>query len=226
MLVLAAVSLSNALGEVEGAFEDRSQVDLEISYGGSQMLAQQIASGAPADVFIAAGEFPMDFLADRGLIDTQRFNLLANRLVVAVRREDDLQIDSLMRLNTPLMRRIAVADPQLAPAGRYWRDSLTRLGLWNDIKPKLVFGADVRAALAFLESGNVDAALVYATDARASNVVRVLDIVPPDSYSSIGYPVAVVLSSRSKEDAVEFLDFLRAPLAQQIFLRHGFEPLE
>ena len=224
ILVFAAASLGHALGEIEAAYESRGRWRVAVSYGASQALAQQIASGAPADMFVSAGEFPVRFLDEGGLLDTVRVDLLTNKLVVAVRSASDIRLASVDDLGAPWVRRVAVADPRLAPAGRYARDSLVELGLWDGLQPKLVFGQDVRATLAFVESGNVDAALVYATDAMAATTVEALDIVPADSYPRIVYPVALVKASRQKEGASDFLDFLRGSEALLTFAKYGFEP--
>ena len=113
--------------------------------------------------------------------------------------------------------------PAWRPAGVYAREALERLGLWESLRPALVFGADVRAALAYLESGNVDAALVYATDARDASGVRALDIVPRDSYTPIAYPAAVIEGSDNRGAALEFVRFLKSDAARRIFERHGFQ---
>ena len=226
LLVFAAASLAGALGDIEDAFEGRGSESVSFSYGGSQMLAQQIASGAPADVIISAGRPPVDFLDRKGLLEPERADILANRLVVVIRSQAVLQVDSLQELRAPVIRRIAIAEPTLAPAGRYARESLEHSGLWDALQPKMVFGADVRATLAYVESGNAEAALVYATDARAARNVRVLDIVPEDSYSGVVYPAAVVKGRPLKTAAVTFLGFLRSPAAQEIFRMYGFEPVQ
>ena len=225
ILVFAAASLVDALAEVEREFEGQSDVGVAFSYGGSQTLARQIASGAPADMLIAAGEFPVRHLAEEGLLDGEAVGLLSNRLVVAV-RSDDKQLDSIEQLAGKGVGRVAIADAELAPAGAYARESLTRLGLWDALSEKLVIGVDVRATLAYVEAGNVDAALVYQTDAAVAGGVLTLDIVPPESHMPIVYPAAVIRRSERKVSAREFLEFLRDGPARSIFLRHGFQPLE
>ena len=220
--MFAAASLTDVLSELEEAFEAGGQVDLAFSYGGSQALAQQIASGAPADVFISAGAFPIRFLADRDMIDSAATDIVTNQMVVAVRSSDGPHIESMDELGTSSVERIALADPDFAPAGRYSQESLTRLGLWEAVKSKVVFAPDVRATLAYVESGNADVALVYVTDARAGPDIRVLDIVPPESYTPITYPAAIVTRSEHTEAANKFLTFLLGDEAEEIFRRHGF----
>ena len=224
ILVFAAASLADALRETESAFEADSDVEVVTSYGASQMLAQQIASGAPSDIIITAGKFPIEFLTTRGLIEPEVSALLTNRLVVAVQLAAPNDISSLKYLESDQVERVALADLKLAPAGRYAQKALIYLDIWDAIQPKLVFGPDVRAALAYLESGNADAALLYATDANASDSVRVLDIIPVESYPRIVYPAAIVTNSARKKASREYMDFLTGEEASQIFHRHGFEP--
>ena len=221
LLVFAAASLADALEEIGERFGEETDTKVVFSFGGSQALAQQIASGAPADVFVAAGRPPMDFLVSRNAVDVVEDAVVHNELVVAV-REDSKAPGSMSDLVGPAVGRVAIADPGLAPAGIYGREALRRLGLWELLLPALVFGADVRAALAYLESGNVDAALVYATDAREAPGVRALDIVPPDSYTPIEYPAAVLEDSENRGAALAFVRFLKSDAAQRIFERHGF----
>ncbi len=211
--------------EVERAFERDSDADVSFSYGGSQSLARQVIGGAPADVFISAGGSPMDELSAEGLIKGDPAELLGNALVVAT-RSPDLSPESLAELVGRGGARIAMADPELAPAGRYARQALESAGLWEPSDGSLVFAPDVRAALAYVQSGNVDAAIVYRTDADAVEGVRTLDIVPVGSHQRIVYPAAVVGRSSNQALAARFVEYLQGPEAQAIFRRHGFQSLE
>ena len=224
LLVFAAASMTDVLTDIGRAYEESDGTRVAFSFGGSQTLAQQIASGAPADLFISAGEFPAQFLAEKDLIEAGPVDLLSNKLVVVVHAEG-VSVETMDELSTDKVDRLAVADPDLAPAGRYARESLMRLGLWDDLEGKVVIGADVRVTLAYVETGNVDVAIVYKTDARVASNVKVLDIVPLDSYSKVVYPAVVVRYSDEKARAAEFLDFLGGETATNIFQRHGFEPL-
>ncbi len=211
--------------EVERAFEQDSDVDVVLSYGGSQSLARQIVGGAPADVFISAGGSPMEDLRAEGLTAGDPVELFGNALVVAT-RSPDLSPQSLAELVKLGRTRVAVADPELAPAGRYARQALESAGLWQPSDSSLVFAPDVRAALAYVQSGNADAAIVYRTDAVATQGVRALNIVPADSHDRIAYPAAVVGRPSNQAPAARFVDFLQGPEAQAIFRRHGFQSLE
>ena len=223
ILVLAAASLADVMEEVEVEFERDGDVDVSFSYGGSQTLARQIVGGAPADVFISAGGSPMDELRVEGLTVGEPAELFGNKLVVAI-RSPDFTPESLTDLVGQEGVRIAMAGPELAPAGCYAKQALESLELWEPSGGSLVFAPDVRAALAYVETGNVDAAIVYRTDAEAAGDVRTLDIVPADSHERIVYPAAVVGRSSNQALAARFVGFLRGPEAQAIFRRHGFVP--
>ena len=225
ILVFAAASLADALQEIGSEYEASSGARVAFSFGGSQTLAQQVAGGAPADIVIAAGENPMQFLIDKNLVRSEPIDLLTNRLVVAVQRGAD-QPKTLQDLASPTFSRVAIAGPDLAPAGTYARQALKQLGLWEQLQEKMVFGPDVSATLAYVESGNVDAAIVYGTDARASSRVAVLDIVPADSYSPIVYPAALVHEAPNESAAKLFLEFLEGPQATRIFQNFGFQPAQ
>ncbi len=223
LLVFAAASLTDSLTELAEEFERTHGTEVSFSFGGSQSLAQQIAYGAPADLFLAAGMFPVDSLRERNHIEGDVVALLSNKLVV-VAAPDVPPVRSLSSLADEFIERVAVADPEIAPAGAYARESLQSLGVWEGLEKKLVFGADVRATLAYVETGNVDVALVYSTDAQIADGLTVLDIVPLDSYSPIIYPAAIPLASNKKEAAREFLAFLKGETAMKVFAGHGFGP--
>ena len=224
LMVFAATSLTDALTELGREFEAQSNVRPSFSYGGSQALAQQITRGAPADVFISAGPFPVDFLISKDQAEPEILNLLTNKLVIVVRPDND-RLTAMKQLASEMVERIAIASPDLAPAGQYARESLKFLGLWEAIQDKLVTGPDVRATLTYVGTGNADVALVYRTDAMTTDDVKILDIVPTESYSQITYPAVIPRRSERKGGANEFLEFLQSDRATMIFRRHGFEPL-
>ena len=225
ILVFAAASLADALDEVGTAFEREADVGVAFSYGGSMLLAQQVAKGARPELLIAAGEFPVAFLQERGLVDGEPIGILGNSLVV-VSRDGGPDLSELQALRGDAVSRVALADPETAPAGRYARESLSQAGLWEDLRPKVIFGHDVRVTIGYVESGNADAAIVYRTDAIAVGAANVLDIVPPGSYSPIVYPAAIIAGSGQRTLAGRFVDFLQAQEARAIFHRHGFDLLE
>ena len=226
ILVFAAASLQEPLEEVRDAFQRDTGISVSVSYGGSQALAQQIVSGAPAALFLSAGTSPVSFLEERVALEGEPAHILRNRLVLAAPAGEGVRPDGILALTSADVERIAVADPKLAPAGKYARESLEYHGLWDQLLPKMVFAADVRAALAYVESGNADAALVYATDAASSQAVTVAAPVSEDSHSPIVYPAAVIAGSGHEDSAWKLVEYLRGAEAREVFAEHGFASAE
>jgi molybdate transport system substrate-binding protein len=217
--VFAAASLADALSEIGAAWAASSAGRPPfLNFGGSSDLARQIRAGAPADVFFSADAAQMDGLEREGLVRrAERVDLLSNTLVVVVPAGSAAQVRRASDLAT--FRSIALADPQAVPAGVYARTWLERLGLWGVLLPRVVPALHVRAALAAVESGNVEAGIVYRTDAARSSRVRVALQVPREDGPAIVYPVAPVGASRG---GAGFVAFLQAPSARETFARHGF----
>ena len=226
LLVFAAASLTDSMAEVAAAFEAAGGAKVAVSYGPSQALAQQIASGAPADLYVAAGKPPMDFLQEGGHIADEPVLLLSNRIVLAAAPQSALPETIAELAAAPSISRIAITDPDISPAGNYTKTALQNLDLWDALQPRLVIGNDVRSILAYVQTGNADAAFVYQTDARIAPDLVALDIVPADAYPAVVYPAAVVGGSENREGAQALLDFLQSDDAKRIFRKHGFTPLD
>jgi molybdate transport system substrate-binding protein len=223
ILVFAAASLTDALGEIGAGFEARTGARVLFSFAGSNALARQIQAGAPADVFVSANLDRMDELERAGLVHPiDRVSLLSNRLAVVVAAASGLVIGAPADLGRA--RRLALGDPEAVPAGIYARLWLEGLGLWEALRERMVPTLDVRAALAAVESGAADAGVVYRTDAALSSRVRVAFEVPAAEAPRIVYPAAILASSTAPE-ARAFLDHLRSSPARAVFTRLGFEPL-
>jgi molybdate transport system substrate-binding protein len=224
--VFAAASLTDAMRDIDAAWQKQGHAALRMSFGASSTLARQIEQGASANVYASADERWMDYLAKRGLIapDT-RGTLLTNRLVLIVparhpkqvRIGPDLNLDALLGPDG----RIATGDPAHVPVGLYAKQALTKLGLWRKAEPRLAATADVRAALLLVERGEAAAGIVYATDAAISPKVMVAGAFPPDSHDPIAYPCAVVKSGDTP-DARALMTFLESKEAAAIFTRRGF----
>jgi len=222
LTISAAASLKDALVEAEAAYR-QSHANLEFinNFASSGMLAAQIDQGAPVDVFLSAASRPMDDLQSKGLIAAgTRRNLLRNTLVLIAPLDSRLR--DFQGLADGSIRSIALGDPASVPAGEYARQTLASLHLLDKLKGKFVFGSDVRQVLTFVETGNADAGLVYATDAQASGKVRIVAEAPESAHDPIVYPAAVVKGSRSEEAARKFVEYLGSPAAQAVFVRHGF----
>jgi molybdate transport system substrate-binding protein len=220
--ISAAASLKDAITEAEAAY-NQSHAHLEFSnnFGSSGTLAMQIDQGAPADVFLSAAPKPMDDLEAKGLIVAEtRRNLLRNSLVLIVPL--DSAIKDFQGLTGNSVRVIALGDPASVPAGQYGRQTLSSLHLLASLNAKLVLAKDVRQVLTYVETGNADAGLVYATDAQISSKVRVVATAPDSTHDPIVYPVAVVKGSRTEAAARSFVEYLSGPAAKAIFVKHGF----
>jgi molybdate transport system substrate-binding protein len=221
--VFAAVSLTDALRAIAAKYEPASGDKLLFNLAGSNVLAVQIQHGAPADVFFSADEAQMDRLAKAGEIDpASRKDIVGNQLVAVVRTDGTLSLKSLADLAGPDIQHLALGDPRSVPAGVYARKYLENAGLWTQIEPRVVPAENVRAALAAVESGNVDAGMVYQTDAKISKKVRVAFVVPPVAGITIAYPAAIVHGAPQSDAAKHFLAYLQGAEAQAIFQQYGF----
>jgi molybdate transport system substrate-binding protein len=222
LTISAAASLKDALAETEAAYkQSHANVAFSNNFGSSGTLATQIDQGAPADVFLSAAAKPMDELEAKGLIVSgTRRNLLRNSLVLIAPLDSRLR--DFQSLADGSIRSIAVGDPASVPAGQYGRQTLIALHLLDKLNSKLVFAKDVRQVLTYVETGNADAGLVYATDTQASGKVRVVATAPDSSHDPIVYPAAVVKGTHSEEAARKFVEYLGSPAARAIFVKHGF----
>lgn len=224
--VFAAASLTDALTALLPAYEAKTGDRLVFNFAGSNALARQIKEGAPADVFVSADEVQMDNLATAGFVDSAtRRDLLSNTLVIVVPKDGPAALKP-AELAGPTVKRIALADPRGVPAGVYAREYLTSVGLWEAVKPKVVPTENVRAALAAVESGNVEAGVVYRTDAAISKTAKVAFEVPRDEGPRISYPAAVVSNVPDAAAAKTFVTFLASPEGIAAFTKFGFLPAE
>jgi molybdate transport system substrate-binding protein len=226
ILVAAAASLTDVLKELSAAYQSKRKNTVNFNFGPSSTLARQIEEGAPADMFFSADLVQMDDLDKNGRLEpgTQK-NLLSNQLVIVVPSDSKLAIASPKDLLKPEVKRIALAEPPV-PVGAYSSKYLEAEGLWDKIKPKVVPVQDVRATLASVESGNVEAGFVYKTDAAVSKKVKIVYEVPIDKGPKIVYPVAIVKESKRKDTARDFLNYVQTPASKELFKKYGFVVLD
>jgi molybdate transport system substrate-binding protein len=223
--VFAAASLQTALDRVAGAFTAETGHQVVVSYAGSNVLAQQIIAGAPADIFLSASEPWMDEVAAAGLVlPGFRQDLLGNRLVLVAHSPDAPALD--LAANPDLGGALAggkLAMPfvDAVPAGQYGKEALENLGLWAAVEPHVVQTENVRAALALVARGEAPYGIVYATDAAAEPGVTVVGTFPADSHAPILYPVSLLTTAADAADRA-FFDALSAPPAAAIFAEEGF----
>lgn len=221
--VFAAASLTDALNQIASVYQKQSGDKLTFNFGASSLLARQIQEGAPADVFFSADEAKMDALEKKDLLLKEtRKSRLSNRLVIVVPADNDLKISSPEDLAKPLVKHLALADPKVVPAGIYSKEFLEKRGLWTAVQGKVIPTENVRAALAAVESGNVEAGMVYKTDAAISKKVRVACEIPASEGPAISYPVAVLKEARNISGARKFAEYLNSSEATQVFQHYGF----
>lgn len=226
-LVLAAASLQESLTAAADQWAKRGHAKPTISFAASSALARQIDAGAPADLFISADEQWMDDVQKNGHVAPgTRVSFLANRLVLIAPADSKANIA--IRKGMPLAqalgdRKLAMADPDSVPAGKYGKAALTSLGVWPQVQTKVARGDSVRAALAFVERDEAPYGIVYETDAKASNAVRVVGIFPENTHLPITYPVARLTTSTSSE-AEGFRLFLISATGRALFQGYGFLP--
>jgi molybdate transport system substrate-binding protein len=221
IVVFAAASLTDGLQEIAQTYSRQTGEKVALNFGSSSSLARQILEGAPADIFFSADEAKMDSI--QGLIAPQtRTNRLSNSLVIVVAGDSKLVMGSAKDLTQAAVKRIALADPKTVPAGIYARQYLEKLGLWPALESKVVPTDNVRAALAAVESGNVEAGMVYQTDTAISKSVKVAFAVPPDEGPAIVYPMAMLKDAKDPAAARRFLAYLGSAEAERVFEKFGF----
>ncbi len=225
IVVFAAASLKTALDGAAADYRAHGGAEVAISYGGSLNLARQIAAGAPADVFASADERSMDEAAKAGAIRADsRVDLLGNRLVVVAPKDaplDALALDAEAFEQAIGSGKLATGEVATVPVGEYAKASLTRLGLWGVVEPRLAMTSDVRTALAFVARGEAALGIVYATDAAAEPAVKIVATFPDDSHPPILYPFALTAASDNAA-AASFFSYLKSAAGRAFFARQGF----
>ncbi len=229
LVIFAAASLKNALDEAAAGWaRETGKPAPKMSYAASSALAKQLEAGAPADLFLSADLDWMDYAAGKGLIrpDT-RVTLLANRIALIAPSDSTATIAMGPGLDLAAVLgqgRLAMANVDAVPAGKYGKAALEKLGAWDGVKDKLAQADNVRAALLLVSRGEAPLGIVYTTDAAADAKVKVLATFPPDSHPPILYPVAVTRDS-THPDAVAFLAYLRGAGPKAAFEKQGFTVL-
>ena len=212
--VSAAASLTDAMKELGAMYEENNkEVHIVYNFGSSGALQQAIENGGAADVFVSAAQKQMNALDEKKLLaDGTRVDLLVNDIVLITAKDS--------KLNLPDFK--AVLDPQGVPVGQYSEEVFTKLGILDQVKARAVYGSDVRQVLAWVETGDADCGVVYATDAAISDKVKVAAVAPADTHKPIVYPAAVLKDSKNEMAAKEFLAFLQTDKAAKVFEKYGF----
>ncbi|MFN6571792.1 molybdate ABC transporter substrate-binding protein [Dendronalium sp. ChiSLP03b] len=223
LLVSAAASMKDVMEEIKPLYQQsKPNININYNFGASGALLQQIQQGAPVDVFISAGKKQVDTLEQQGqLVPGTRGILAKNRLVLIVPK-NVVGVTSLYNLKDSKIKKIAIGEPRSVPAGQYAEQVLQKLKIYEQIKPKFVYSNNVRQVLAAVESGNADAGLVYLTDAKISDKVKVVVAADEKYHSPIVYPIAALKSSKNIQAAKEFIQFLSGEQAKNVLKKYGF----
>ena len=221
LVVSAASSLSDVMRQLVATYEERTGDTVRLNLGASNMLARQILAGARVDVFLSADEAQLQVVSGN-LEPGTRKDLVSNQLAVAVPDDRPRRFTSIRDLTDPAIRRIAIGDPVAVPAGVYAKQYLELCGIWEAVSSRVVPSGSVRLALAAVESGAADAAIVYRTDIATARRAREAFVVPVAEGPRIVYAAARVLSGRNREGALRFLVFLESVDAGRVFERAGF----
>lgn len=222
--ISAAASLKDAMLEIQKLyFHKQPNIKINLNFGSSGALQTQIEQGAPADLFISAATQQMDALEKKDLIKKgTRKDILANQLVMIVPKDSALNLKDFKDLGQDKVKKIGIGAPESVPAGQYAQQTFKYLNIWNKLQGKMVYGTDVRAVLTYVETGNVDAGIVYKTDALISDKIKVVVAAPAGSHDPIVYPAAILSNSVQPKEAFDLLTFLTAPEGKAVFEKFGF----
>jgi molybdate transport system substrate-binding protein len=225
LMISAASSLKDVLDVIGHTYqEEHPKVKLKYNFGGSGSLQKQISQGAPVDLFFSAAEDKFDLLVEQGLISgDDRADLLGNELILIIpKNESSLSIAGFSDLKKEEIEKVSIGTPESVPAGKYAKESLESLGVWKDVETKMVYAKDVRQVLSYVETGNVDAGVVYRTDALSSDKVHIAAAADPNTHSPIIYPVGIIKDSKQYEAAKDFYSYLQSDAALKVFEDYGF----
>ena len=228
LTVSAAASLKNVMEEIELLYPKKHpETEIIYNFASSGSLQRQIEHGAPVDVFISAATKQMDALEKQDLLLTEtRRDLLKNQMVLVTptsNKNNNLKLDNFDDLTTKEITTIALGEPNSVPAGKYAQEVLTYFKIADKVNSKAVYGKDVRQVLNYVATGNVDAGIIYHTDAQVSDNVKIVAIAPETSHSPVIYPIAIIKDSDNPEAARELVEFLTTPEAQAVFEEYGFD---
>lgn len=228
LTVLAAASLTDVCNEIGERYEAAHEnVRLNFSYGGSGALQTQIEEGAPADIFMSAAMKQMTALDEEGLMDSDSIiQLLENKIVLVVPAGSDTDLSSFEEVATDKVRMIGLGEPESVPVGQYSEEVFATLNLLDAVKAKANYGSDVRTVLSWVETGEVDCGIVYATDAYTTERVKIVAEAPEGSCKRVIYPAGVVKNSAHAEEAAAFVEYLQTEEILALFESYGFSRME
>ncbi|WP_075981759.1 molybdate ABC transporter substrate-binding protein [Bacillus massilinigeriensis] len=225
LTISAASSMKDVLTKIQRNYEKANpEIKLYFNFGASGALQQQISQGAEVDVFLSAAKKEFNQLEKDGILDFDySSNLVGNKLVLVQPKNSSKANLDFKDLVNGSVEKISIGTPESVPAGMYAQELLNRLGIWSKVNSKIIFTKDVRQVLTYVETGNVDAGIVYRTDALVSKKVIVTSTAAPGMHQPIIYPVGVLKESKQKKEAIAFYEYLKSKEAQAIFEEFGFQ---
>ena len=224
LYVSAAASMTDAMKEIGGEYEKKNpSVKLVFNFASSGALQQGIEQGAPADIFVSAAQKQMNTLEKKGLLaDGTRKDLLVNKVVLIVPKDSKLQLTKFEDVLTGEVKKIGLGEPKGVPVGQYSEEIFNKLGILDQVKTKAVYGSNVRQVLSWVETGEVDAGVVYATDAAVSKGNKVICNAPEGSHKPVIYPMAIIKSTKQLDAAKAFTAYLAGADGKKVFEKYGF----
>ncbi len=221
--VLAAASLTDVCNEIKDVYEKKEKVKINFSYGSSGALQSQIEEGVNADCYMSAAMAQMNTLVDKGLVKRNSVvKLLENKVVLIVPKSSNKDIKSFKDLDTDKVKIVGIGEPNSVPAGKYAKQVLTSLNIWDKVRKKGNFGTDVRTVLSWVEMREVDCGVVYETDAKISHKVKIVDTATDKMCDKVIYPAGILSKTNKDKDARAFMKFLQSDDAIKIFKKYGF----
>ncbi|MDQ0229552.1 molybdate ABC transporter substrate-binding protein [Metabacillus malikii] len=220
LTISAAASLKNVLEEIIAEYEkNHHNVQIKLNVAASGTLSKQIEQGAPVDLFFSADIRYFDTLVEKGyIIKQQSHTLLQNELVVIASKQSNVHSGT----DIQNVQKLAIGMPDTVPAGRYAKETLVNLKLWNRMIDKIITAKDVRQVLSYVETGNVDAGIVYKTDAQTSSKVKIISDINPNLHTPIVYPIGVVTKSTKQKESEKFYTYLLNEQSKKVFEKYRF----
>ena len=223
LTISAASSLSMVLGELGTLFEDKNpDIELRFNFGASGALQQQIKQGAPVDLFISAAADKYDELVKGEYIHIGT-NLVNNELVLITSKNAKRNVMHFRDLASEQIQKLAIGTPGVVPAGTYAQQVLESEGIWDSLQKKMILSKDVQQVLTYVETGNVEAGIVYKTDAMHSDQVKIVAKANPTHHEPIIYPVGVLEDSKHKKEALLFYEYLNSEETEPLWHQYGFD---
>ncbi|ANC78349.1 molybdate ABC transporter substrate-binding protein [Fictibacillus phosphorivorans] len=226
LTISAAASLQDVLNKLATQYEnEHPNISITYNFGGSGALQQQISNGAPVDLFFSAAEDKFDLLVEEGFIEKNKgTDLVGNELVLVVGKDQAQNIRAFEDL--PKIKKMAIGTPETVPAGKYAVETLERSNLLKEVEQQIVYAKDVRQVLTYVETGNVDAGIVYKTDAMISSKVKIAAVAKYNTHSPIIYPVGIIKGTSHKKEAEKFYNYLQKEESLKTFEKFGFHKVK